>query len=228
MASKSEPFDFRWPGTRDAGTRWFARRDTVQAGPDGQLPPAVNASTGVDADAASDFQPQRASSSGDADRTVPDGALPDGEDGPASDGAPSVLRDLRDPALDLSAQRRHVAIQVLVVEDNPAAAKLLGRVLRRAGYAVKVVGNYKDALRTASAWLPDLLVCDIGLPGRDGLELMRTMRRAHPTLKGIVVSGHATPKDRIASKEVGFAEHLAKPVSVPRLKEAIRRVLDEP
>lgn len=147
---------------------------------------------------------------------------------PQSDRAAADNGNRRDAPADLPALRRHAAIQVLVVEDNPAAAKLLGRVLRRAGYAVKVVGNYKDALRTASAWLPDLLVCDIGLPGRDGLDLMRTMRRAYPSLKGIVVSGHATPEDRLASKEVGFAEHLAKPVSVPRLKETIRRVLGEP
>ena len=119
-------------------------------------------------------------------------------------------------------------LQVLVVEDDGPTARVLGRLLERAGYAVRVAGTYKDAVRTAGEWLPDLVICDIGLPGRDGLDVMKTMRRAYPGLKGIVVSGHAAPADVAASLEAGFAEHLAKPVSLAQLHQAIRNVLAEP
>jgi two-component system CheB/CheR fusion protein len=120
-------------------------------------------------------------------------------------------------------------LHVMVVEDDARTARVLGRLMERAGFAVRVVGSYKEAVRTASEWLPDLVLCDIGLPGgRDGLDLMRTMRRAHPRLKGLVVSGHADPADVAASLEAGFAGHLAKPVSMTQLRDAIRRVLAEP
>ena len=119
-------------------------------------------------------------------------------------------------------------LQVLVVEDDGPTARVLGRLLEKAGYAVRVAGSYKDAVRTACEWLPDLVICDIGLPGRDGLDLMKTMRRAYPSLKGIVVSGHDAPEDVAASLEAGFAEHLAKPVGIEQLHEVIRKVLAEP
>ena len=132
-------------------------------------------------------------------------------------------------AADEAGERPRGQLHVLVVEDDERTARVLGRLLERGGFAVRVVGCYKDALRTACEWLPDLVLCDIGLPGgRDGLDLMRTMRRAYPSLKGLVVSGHATPADVAASLDAGFAEHLPKPISMVQLRDAIRRVLAEP
>jgi CheY-like chemotaxis protein len=116
-------------------------------------------------------------------------------------------------------------MRILLVEDNQATAATIERLLEAEGYAVRSVGSYREALQAASELLPDLLVSDIGLPGKDGLEVMKTMRRAYPNLKGLVVSGYASAADVESSREAGFSEHLAKPVDFEQLRAAIRRLL---
>lgn len=116
-------------------------------------------------------------------------------------------------------------MRVLVVEDDDLAADLLRRLLQAHGYAVRMAGCYKQALQTAAHWLPDLLVTDICLPDKDGLEVLRRMRSAYPTLKGIAVSGCTAPADVSRVYEAGFAAYLPKPLSADQLENAIRRVL---
>ena len=134
---------------------------------------------------------------------------------------PSALQ----PAADAIPERRAVRPRILLVEDDELTAKLLARILRQDEYEVRSAGDYKAAMRTACSWLPDLLVCDIALPGRDGLELIRTMRRAYPTLKGLAVSGLSTPRDIEAALTAGFAGHLPKPIDAVRLRKAVDALL---
>lgn len=115
-------------------------------------------------------------------------------------------------------------LRILVVEDDPDTAKMLGRILDHAGYICRTVHSYRDALKIASEWVPDGLVSDIGLPGKDGLEVMKTMRKAHPGLKGIVVSGHVQTEDMHLSRSAGFDAHLAKPITADQLVTAVRQL----
>ena len=126
---------------------------------------------------------------------------------------------------DAAGKRPQGRLHVLVVEDHDDTADLIKQSLEREGFAVRTAASHKAALEAACTWLPDVLVCDVGLGGKDGLEVMRTMREAHPGLKGIVVSGRCCDEDEARSLEAGFAEHLCKPIDAPQLAAAIQRAL---
>lgn len=126
---------------------------------------------------------------------------------------------------DSAGRRGKGRLHVLVVEDHADTAAVMKLSLEREGFAVRTVASYKEAIATASQWLPDVLVADVMLGGKDGLTVMRTMREAYPTLQGIVVSGKCRPEDRAQSLAAGFADHLCKPVEGHQLAEAIRRLV---
>jgi len=94
------------------------------------------------------------------------------------------------------------------------------------GYDVRVARNPLDAIETAEAFRPQVALLDIGLPMMDGYALARELRAllgdAAPTL--IALSGYDQARDRRLSKEAGFAMHLAKPIDVDELVEALERV----
>ncbi|MGF1632660.1 MAG: response regulator [Phycisphaerae bacterium] len=115
-------------------------------------------------------------------------------------------------------------LRVLLVEDEANVARLLAAELDWLGFEVRTAGDYREAITTATQWMPDLLIADIGLPGRDGWQLMRRMRQAHPKLKGVVVSGQGGPEAVAASREAGFAAHLVKPVRPEYLASTLREV----
>ena len=94
-------------------------------------------------------------------------------------------------------------------------------LLEAHGFAVRAVGSYRQALSTATHWLPDVLVSDIDLPGKDGIQLMKTLRSAHPNLRGIAISGWVAPEDAQRSRDAGFCSHLNKPIAIEQLIEQI-------
>jgi CheY-like chemotaxis protein len=127
---------------------------------------------------------------------------------------------------DASRRRGAVPPHVLVVEDDPSTVDLMSRVLNRAGYEVRAAASFAEALHVAGEWLPDVLISDLALPGgKDGCDVLRTMREAYPGLQAIVVSGYAGPEDVRRSREAGFVEHLGKPVDIRRLTNAIECAL---
>ncbi len=103
---------------------------------------------------------------------------------------------------------------VLIVEDNQDAATTLAQLLELEGHHTRVAGDGATALALARQRAPDLVLCDIGLPGMDGYEIGRRLR-AEPQLAGtrlVALSGYAQPEDRERSRASGFDRHLAKPV----------------
>lgn len=125
-------------------------------------------------------------------------------------------------------KRSAARLRILLVEDDADTAHMMVMILERSGFDARSASSYKEALASAADWVPDLLICDIGLPGKDGLEVMKKMRDAYPGLRGLVVSGHTSPEDVARSREAGFADHLAKPLDVDRLKSAIQHLFAEP
>jgi PAS domain S-box-containing protein len=114
-------------------------------------------------------------------------------------------------------------IQILFVEDHEDTARVLGRILRNAGFEVSHAGTVAQA-RTLAAGRPfDLLISDLGLPDGSGLDLMTSLRDAQG-MKGIALSGFGTDDDVAASVAAGFAAHLTKPVDWERLRTEIERL----
>ncbi len=106
------------------------------------------------------------------------------------------------------------ALRVLVVDDNVDAAESLATLLRLEGQDVRVAHDGPAALEAAPAYRPDVVFLDIGMPGMDGYEVARRLRR-EPGLEGVLLvalTGWGQDEDRRRSREAGFDEHLVKPV----------------
>jgi PAS domain S-box-containing protein len=113
--------------------------------------------------------------------------------------------------------------RVLVIEDNVDAAAGLCSALEIAGHDVRVSHDGPSGIAMARAFRPNVVVCDIGLPGMDGYDVARALC-ADATLTSAVLvalSGYALPHDRERSEEAGFAFHLAKPPSLRELQQVI-------
>lgn len=106
-------------------------------------------------------------------------------------------------------------IRILVVEDVADTRALVARVLRDAGASVREAASAEQALDAVSRETPDVLVTDIGMPGTDGYQLIRTLRRrgypAH-ALPAMALTAFVRPEDRQDAFEAGFQLYLTKPV----------------
>jgi CheY-like chemotaxis protein len=112
-----------------------------------------------------------------------------------------------------SEQERH-ARRILVVEDNPDAAATLRDFLVLSGHEVALAHTGSAGVETARRFHPEVVLCDLGLPGMDGFAVAKELRR-DPTTRGarlIAVTGYGRDEDRRRSREAGFDLHLTKPV----------------
>jgi CheY-like chemotaxis protein len=114
-------------------------------------------------------------------------------------------------------------LRILVVEDNRDAADSLRLLLELYGYEVTVAYSGHDGVRTAEQCPPDVVLCDIGLPGLDGYEVARKLRDNPTTAKArlIAVTAYGQDEDRRRSHEAGFEQHLVKPVDPDALQTAL-------
>jgi DNA-binding response OmpR family regulator len=115
-------------------------------------------------------------------------------------------------------------LRILLVEDHPGLARLMGLALRSVGHDVRIAGGVGAALQLADEQRFDLLVSDLGLPDGTGLDLMRKLAERGP-ITGIAYSGYDDEEHVRATRDAGFAAHLKKPVELDELTDAIRRVL---
>jgi PAS domain S-box-containing protein len=115
------------------------------------------------------------------------------------------------------------ARRVLIIEDNRDAAAMLHEALQLEQHLVAVAFDGADGLAQAHAFHPDVVVCDVGLPGMDGYEVARAIRRdpALDTVFLVALTGYALPEDQRRAAEAGFDRHLAKPVSVEELEAVL-------
>ena len=114
--------------------------------------------------------------------------------------------------------------RVLIIEDNIDAADSLREVLEFGEHVVEVAYNGPDGLAKARQFQPEIVLCDIGLPGMDGFEVARAFR-ADEALSGVflvALSGYALPEDLQRAWEAGFAKHLAKPPSMEKIEDLLK------
>ncbi len=111
--------------------------------------------------------------------------------------------------------------RVLVVDDNRDGAETLATLLRATGHEVRVAYDGPTALAEAHTFRPDVVLCDIGMPGMDGYEVARRLRQdadlPHPVL--IAVTGYGQAEDRRRTHAAGFDHHLTKPVDLAALQQ---------
>ncbi len=118
--------------------------------------------------------------------------------------------------------------QILVVEDDPQIRTMLKRMLEEAGYQVSLAGNGRQAIEIFLLQPADLVITDILMPDKDGLETIREMREAHPKLKMIAISGGGQLPAAIFLKmaqTAGAVTTLNKPFGKRALLEAVQQAL---
>ncbi len=110
---------------------------------------------------------------------------------------------------------------VLIVEDDPAIALGLEKNLSYEGYEVLRAGDGERGLELAIDRRPDLIVLDVMLPGINGFEICRTVRKHDPTVAILILSAKTLEKDKLLGLDIGADDYVTKPFSV---KELLARV----
>jgi len=113
---------------------------------------------------------------------------------------------------------------ILLVDDEPRIVQLVRDYLEHGGFTVLTAADGPTGLRTASTQRPDLIVLDLGLPGLDGLDVMRTLRKTSE-VPIIVLTARGEEVDKVAGLELGADDYLTKPFSPRELVARARSVL---
>jgi two-component system CheB/CheR fusion protein len=115
------------------------------------------------------------------------------------------------------------ARRILVIDDNADGADSLRAVLELQGHIAEVAHDGPQGLARGREFQPEVVLCDIGLPGQDGYQVARAMR-ADPLLHGaflIALTGYTRSDDQKRAAEAGFDMHLSKPATIEQLRDAI-------
>jgi signal transduction histidine kinase/ActR/RegA family two-component response regulator len=119
-------------------------------------------------------------------------------------------------------------IRVLIVDDETDAREMLHVILSQCGAEVKTAATSREALDVLSAWLPEVLVSDIGMPDEDGYSLINQVRSLEPEHGGgipaVALTGYGGPDDRRRLLSAGYQVHITKPVEVTELANVIARL----
>jgi signal transduction histidine kinase/CheY-like chemotaxis protein len=118
--------------------------------------------------------------------------------------------------------RKH---RLLLVDDHVDTCTGMKMMLERRGYEISVAYSADQAAEKAQREDFDLLISDIGLPDRDGYDLMSELRKSKG-LPGIALSGFGMEADVSRARDAGFSEHFTKPINFERLEKAIRRLVE--
>ena len=134
-------------------------------------------------------------------------------------------------APDQSVDRALEGLDVLIVEDNADASEMLTVVLSDAGANVRLAPHYDAAMAAVEARRPHVLISDIGLPGRDGYDLVRAVRAMDgsepgPALVAVAFTAFSRPEDKARAIEAGFDAHLGKPLQPHVLMTVVAQLLE--
>jgi two-component system CheB/CheR fusion protein len=113
--------------------------------------------------------------------------------------------------------------RVLIIEDNLDAAQSLKEALEMGDHQVELAYRGEEGVEKARSFQPDVVLCDIGLPGMDGYAVVRALR-TDPQLRSlhvIALSGYASPEDIERSRKAGFDHHVAKPTDLDALEKLL-------
>lgn len=117
--------------------------------------------------------------------------------------------------------------RVLLIEDDADVAESLRLLLEYSGHSLTVAFDGAAGLQAVHASRPEIILCDLGLPGKlDGYEVARALRRDYPAnaFALVAMTGSDRDEDRIRSREAGFDSHLVKPVDPAALELVISRL----
>ena len=134
-------------------------------------------------------------------------------------------------ALDTDETARSLeGLRLLVVDDDPESCAMLQLILGERGASVSAAQDYDSALKIFEVLDPDVVISDIGMPGRTGYDLIREIRqraRHGRVTPAIALTSFTRTQDLVQARDAGFDAHCAKPLQPLQLVQTIRRVVDE-
>ena len=114
--------------------------------------------------------------------------------------------------------------KVLIVEDESNICNLLETILTTNGYQVVIEGTCSDGIMMMHSYVPDLVILDLGLPDKDGLEFIKTIRQADAT-PILVVSARSNENDKVLALDLGANDYITKPFGNAELMARVRAAL---
>ncbi len=116
-------------------------------------------------------------------------------------------------------------LKLLLVDDEVEFLEPMKARLERRGISCTTAQSGEEALRLLAASPVECAVVDVKMPGMDGIELLRRMRRLHPAVAVILLTGHASVELGVQGMELGAFEYLLKPVELDDLLDTVRRAV---
>lgn len=118
-----------------------------------------------------------------------------------------------------------VAVRILIVEDDAKVARALQQGLVAEGYEARVASTGEDGFFLANRESFDLILLDVTLPGRDGVEVLRTLRSRQVVTPVLMLTARDTVEDRVTGLDAGADDYLVKPFAFPELLARIRAIV---
>jgi two-component system nitrogen regulation response regulator NtrX len=119
-----------------------------------------------------------------------------------------------------------MASSVLIVDDEESIRRSVADVLADEGYVSVSAGSVEEAIQKIEAQVPDLVLLDVAMPARDGIELLEWLRRSWPELPVIMMSGHGTIETAVRATKLGAYDFLEKPLSYDKLLLCLGHALE--
>ena len=115
---------------------------------------------------------------------------------------------------------------ILIVDDEPIIRESLGEFLTQEGFTVTLCASAEEALAQAQQARFDLALCDVQLPGMDGLELLNRLLKISPETFVLLITAYGTVENAVAAFQRGAHDYLMKPILLDEVLAKIRRLLD--
>jgi two-component system nitrogen regulation response regulator NtrX len=115
---------------------------------------------------------------------------------------------------------------VLIVDDEPSILQTLGGLLSDEGFEVITAPNGYEALKIIDTESPDLVLLDIWMPGIDGIETLKEIRRENPYIQVIIITGHGTIETAVKATKLGAFDLIEKPLSIDKVILSINNALN--
>ena len=112
--------------------------------------------------------------------------------------------------------------KVLLVDDEAEYVQTLSERLQMRDFGTAVAFNGEEAMSLVASDEPEVMVLDLRMPGIDGMEVLRRLKREHPEVEAIILTGHGTEKDRELAMELGAFAYLEKPVDIDKLAQTMQ------
>ena len=114
-------------------------------------------------------------------------------------------------------------IKILLVDDEKEFVETLSERIRMREHDSEVALDGEQALKKMEDDIPDVVVLDLKMPGIDGMEVLRRIRKAYPKVQVIMLTGHGSEKDEEEARKLGAFEYLEKPVEIDKLMKKIKK-----